>query len=215
MGNFLAGMAATLCVVGALIVGYLVGGGELGGDDSTEPTSQPQVRATVLGIRPTATPEPDPPTATPSPPAQAANVAALPDRTSCEEIYGTQFRSETERGFFFANCVPTTPTPEAAAVNQPSQPAQPAPPPQNRFTWGGSGGEYIAFSTSLCASGTVGYTVSGEYAGRSFCTQQRVAGMPPFTCPEGAFARVEEASSAGATIGEVFCIIPNDNSGGG
>ncbi len=44
---------------------------------------------------------------------------ALPDRTNCEEIRGTAYRSSTERQFFLANCltqtpptaVPTTPAP--------------------------------------------------------------------------------------------------------
>jgi hypothetical protein len=37
--------------------------------------------------------------------------AAAPDRTSCTEIDGTPYRSESEREFFFANCVGQTVTP--------------------------------------------------------------------------------------------------------
>jgi hypothetical protein len=67
-----------------------------------------------------ATEEPDedaPPTATaeiqPTP-------TPLPDRTSCDEIRGTQYRSVTEREFFLANCIivptvaPTTNAGDAA-----------------------------------------------------------------------------------------------------
>jgi len=49
-----------------------------------------------------AQPIPTRPPATPSP-------TALPDRTACNEIRGTAYRSERERQFFLANCL--TPTP--------------------------------------------------------------------------------------------------------
>lgn len=42
-------------------------------------------------------------TATPTVQAQATPTP-LPDRTSCEEIRGTQYRSVTEREFFLENC---------------------------------------------------------------------------------------------------------------
>ena len=221
MGNFLAGMAATLCVAVALVAGYVAGGGEFGrGSGGGEEASgaQPELRATVLNVRPTATPEP-PGQLEPTPPTQAATLPeepVEPDRTSCDEIYGTQFRSETEREFFFANCVPESQGGEAASEDTAAAPAQPQQAEQaapSRFTWGGSGGEYMAFSTTLCASGTVGYTVSGEYSGRSFCTQEGVPGVPPFTCPEGAHVEIQEATAGGAVIGEVFCIIPNGGGG--
>jgi len=32
-------------------------------------------------------------------------ATALPDRTSCEEIAGTQYRSTTERDWYRANCI--------------------------------------------------------------------------------------------------------------
>ena len=51
-------------------------------------------------------------TTRPPPPAVATQVAAratptrLPDRTSCDEIRGTDYRSEAERQFFLSNCRP-------------------------------------------------------------------------------------------------------------
>jgi hypothetical protein len=47
----------------------------------------------------------------------AANATAtrLPDRTTCAEIQGTDYRSTAERDFFRANCIATaTPTPSAS-----------------------------------------------------------------------------------------------------
>jgi hypothetical protein len=186
MQGFLAGVAAALCVVGALIAGYVLGGGSFGsGEEGTlpPPVTEPQVRATVLGIRPTPTQAPAAAPGAPTPTPAQASSATPPDSTS-------------------------TPQSADGVTTQPTQAAESAEPVQDRFTWGGAGGEYIAFSTTLCESGTVGYTVSGEYTGRSFCTQERVQGMPPFTCPEGAHAEVQQATAQGAPIGEVFCVIP-------
>ena len=47
----------------------------------------------------------------------------LPDRTTCEEIRGTSYRSETEQTFFLANCLPT-PVPTRPP---PAPPAVPGP----------------------------------------------------------------------------------------
>ena len=41
----------------------------------------------------------------------SATPAATPDRTSCTEIDGTPYRTESERAFFLANCVGETVTP--------------------------------------------------------------------------------------------------------
>jgi hypothetical protein len=50
-------------------------------------------------------------TATPGPGGAEATVAptALPDRTSCEEIRGTNYRSQAEREFFLTHCLTQTP----------------------------------------------------------------------------------------------------------
>jgi hypothetical protein len=235
MRNFLAGMAATLLVIAALGAGYLFGGGSFStgdGDGGDEPAAvEPALRATLLAIsetpEATATPTVPPitdvqPTPTSSDIASQTAGSGLPDRTNCDEIYGTQYRSEREKQFFLATCVEgAAGTTGATGATGATAPPAEAPPTEavapatntdsqanNRFTWGGSGGDYIAFSTTLCQSGTVGYTLTGEYTGRSFCTQSRVQGMPPFTCPEGAVAQVQEATSSGTVIGEVFCITP-------
>ena len=76
-------------------------------------------------------------TATSVPGVAAATVtptvaAALPDRTSCDEIRGTDYRSPAEREFFLANCILPTPTP-APATPTPSAtkpPAAPTPTPK-------------------------------------------------------------------------------------
>ena len=65
-------------------------------DDGTAESSNETIAAT-------ATPDPDSPTVTPTVRPQATPTP-LPDRTSCEEIRGTQYRSVTEREFFLANC---------------------------------------------------------------------------------------------------------------
>jgi hypothetical protein len=43
-------------------------------------------------------------TATP-PPAATATATVLPDRTTCEAIRGTEYRSDAERDFFRRNCI--------------------------------------------------------------------------------------------------------------
>ena len=53
-----------------------------------EPTAPPAATATALAEQM--------PTATPS---------VLPDRTDCEEIRGTEYRSASERQFFLQNCI--------------------------------------------------------------------------------------------------------------
>ncbi len=59
---------------------------------SAEDTNQQQQEQIVEITAPTVVV----PSPTPSP---------LPDRTDCEEIRGTQYRSESERTFFLANCL--------------------------------------------------------------------------------------------------------------
>jgi lipoprotein-anchoring transpeptidase ErfK/SrfK len=53
-------------------------------------------------------------------PTPAATSTALPDRTSCAEIRGTEYRSGSEREFYLAKCLPTpTPTPVVMATRAP------------------------------------------------------------------------------------------------
>jgi hypothetical protein len=39
------------------------------------------------------------------PPAATATATVLPDRTTCDEIRGTEYRSDAERDFFRKNCI--------------------------------------------------------------------------------------------------------------
>lgn len=49
-----------------------------------------------------------------------ATPTRLPDRTSCTEIQGTDYRSTAERDFYRANCIATaTPTPSASPSPSP------------------------------------------------------------------------------------------------
>jgi hypothetical protein len=65
-------------------------------DDGTAESAEEVVAAT-------STPDSDSPSATPTVRPQAT-ATTLPDRTTCEEIRGTQYRSVSEREFFLANC---------------------------------------------------------------------------------------------------------------
>jgi hypothetical protein len=65
-------------------------------DDGTAESANESIAAT-------ATPDSDSPSATPTVRPQAT-ATTLPDRTSCDEIRGTQYRSVSEREFFLANC---------------------------------------------------------------------------------------------------------------
>ena len=67
-------------------------------DSEAESSGGPTIAAT-------ATPDDDDPAVTSTPTVQPqATETPLPDRTSCDEIRGTQYRSVTEREFFLENC---------------------------------------------------------------------------------------------------------------
>lgn len=56
--------------------------------------------------------------------AAAATATRLPDRTTCTEIQGTDYRSTAERDFYRANCIataapPPSPSPSPAATRPP------------------------------------------------------------------------------------------------
>jgi len=69
--------------------------------------------------------------------ARAGRAAQLPDRTKCEEIFGTAYRSEDERRWFSENCstwsrsVGDVPEPETLAAPTPT-PGTTAPGPDGR-----------------------------------------------------------------------------------
>jgi lipoprotein-anchoring transpeptidase ErfK/SrfK len=70
------------------------------------PAQEPATPPAETPAAETQTPTPVPATPTP-----------LPDRTTCAEILGTEYRSTSEREFYLANCLPTaTPTPVATAT---------------------------------------------------------------------------------------------------
>ena len=63
-------------------------------DEGSETAAEATPRIVVTAaVQPSATPQP----------------TALPDRATCEEIRGTEYRSDGERDFFRTNCI--TPVP--------------------------------------------------------------------------------------------------------
>jgi predicted secreted Zn-dependent protease len=127
-------------VLGGAAIGVLVVGG--GGSSS---------QTTVVATQVSATPAPPAaPTDVPPTPEAAATAEVLPDRTGCDEIRGTDYRSESERAFFLGNCIS-----EAAPT---TQQASSSPPPL------ASGGSTEACTASVDiekAQSDVTYPVSG------------------------------------------------------
>ncbi len=75
------------------------------------------------------------PAAAPNATSQAGKTTAattpLPDRHDCNEIRGTQYRSDAERDFFQANCIAPPPT-EAPATPTSAPATTPSPGPTTR-----------------------------------------------------------------------------------
>jgi len=114
-----AGALAVIIAVAAIAAASLSGDGR---EKSSAPAGATTLSAEVGGAQPPATPAPPTPTPEPEP-------TSLPDRTSCEEIRGTDYRSEQEHQFFIASCIPTlAPVPPTSTpLPQPAGPAaQPA-----------------------------------------------------------------------------------------
>lgn len=94
------------------------------GDGDSSPPAVKAPAATSVPLTQPASPQPSPtdvpPTATP-----VTAAAPLPDRTGCEEIRGTPYRSDTEREFFLRSCAvqPTT-TSRQASIDLPDTPAE-------------------------------------------------------------------------------------------
>lgn len=84
---FVVGVLIHACILTAVFSG--------GGDDGGKKGDSPAITA------PSARPETSP---TPTP---------LPDRTSCSQIQGTNYRSEAERTWFLQNCTGGSATPLA------------------------------------------------------------------------------------------------------
>ena len=79
--------------------------------------TMPQPQGTEGALQPVSETEP---TATPQP------TVALPDRSDCGEIKGTEYRSADERQFYLANCLPT-PAPTAPPPAPPAIPGADVP----------------------------------------------------------------------------------------
>jgi lipoprotein-anchoring transpeptidase ErfK/SrfK len=91
--------------------------------NATAPVQQPPAVVSPTSVTSAAEVE------TPTP---AATSTPVPDRTSCNEIRGTEYRSSSERDFYLANCLPTpTPSPVVTATRAP--PAVPAERPGERW----------------------------------------------------------------------------------
>jgi predicted secreted Zn-dependent protease len=107
-------LVALLALGGATVAVF-----ELGGD-SRPPAAQvpPGPAATSLSSPPAA------PTEIPALPTPEGAQQPLPDRATCDEIRGTDYRSDSERDFFRTTCV-TAPTPvtQLPSVNLPASPA--------------------------------------------------------------------------------------------
>lgn len=106
MKNFLTGVAVTAALIAALGVTFAIGRGSGDGGGRL-----------VVADSPTSSPVPPTPVPTP-PPSPPPEPAVLPDRTNCNEIRGTDYRSPTERLWFLDNCKPpplVIRTPQATA----------------------------------------------------------------------------------------------------
>jgi serine/threonine-protein kinase len=134
----------------AAVLGFLLlnGGSDSdnGGAGAVAAGATPAATATVsLGIAPTAEPTPVP-----------------PDRTNCDEIRGTPYRSLAEQDWFNANCLPPAAAPTAIpAAAAPTEVPTPVPPPVVAPPVTASSYSVFGFSTSTTGTsdpppGTVG-----------------------------------------------------------
>lgn len=160
---------ALLLLIGVPIALIALASGGGGGDApqaaAIGPTSTPA--ELVYQIAPTATITPTgQPTSTPAPVTATAERKATPtprpaDRTDCDAIRGTAYRSTSERDWFLANCEESPGAPPPATDPGPSGPAPtvpPAPTPIPSFT----ASDAIALGTAwwLANEAPIGYTVS-------------------------------------------------------
>jgi len=115
-------LQVAITIVAALVLaGAAVGVFALGGDGSNPTVTQ--APTTVINLAsPTPAAKDAPPASTAAPPTPLPVPAtAEPDRSSCDEIRGTPYRSESERRFFLDNCVtqPVTEQQPALATGEP------------------------------------------------------------------------------------------------
>jgi hypothetical protein len=104
-GDNVALIAVIAFVFGVLLNGYIALS-VLNDGESSAATSSENENPIIVPSNPTAVPTP---TETP-----------LPDRSDCEEIRGTDYRSPTEREFFLANCLNVEPSPTVDPTELPA-----------------------------------------------------------------------------------------------
>lgn len=143
----LAGALAVVVAIAGLAAVFLTGDGEV--RTIAFPSATP-VRSAVAGaeqtatpVAPTATETVVPATVTPLPPTPTVEATAPPNRTSCDEMRGTDYRSGQEREFFIANCLPT-PAPVAPNV-APSAPELDAPAAELTTLTATIGGRWLIY----------------------------------------------------------------------
>ncbi len=107
--NAVLGAIGALLVAGAITAAFVLGGS---GEDSEPPQT---TQSTAVPTQPASVSSPTPrPAATVTP---RPNTTAPTDRSSCAEIKGTPYRSDTERAFYLANCAATTQSTGASPPN--------------------------------------------------------------------------------------------------
>ncbi len=133
-GGFMAGsgwekgfFAAAVLLIAGLAIGaiFMLASNAFGGGGGRKQVAagSPRSTATLLPARPTPTAiviaVPTPPTAAPT------------DRTTCDAIRGTDYRSDSERQFFEQNCLtPVDQPPSPDGGGPPAGPPSEPPPPQ-------------------------------------------------------------------------------------
>jgi hypothetical protein len=103
-GDSVALIAGVAFVLGVLLNGYIAL--SILDDGQTSSAATADENPIIVPANPTAEP-----TATGTP---------LPDRTDCEEIRGTDYRSPAERQFFLDNCLEVEPTPTVNPTELPA-----------------------------------------------------------------------------------------------
>ena len=167
---------AVLLLIGVPIVLIALASGGGGGNDAPQAAAigaTPTPAELVYQIAPTATITPTgQPTSTPAPVTATAERKATPtprpaDRTDCDAIRGTAYRSPSEHDWFLANCEEqsviapppaTSPEPSIPPATVPPAPS-PTPTPIPSFT----ASDAIALATAwwLANEAPIGYSVSG------------------------------------------------------
>ena len=196
-----AGALAVIIAVAAIAAASLSGDGR---EKSSAPAGATTLSAEVGGAQPPATPAPPTPTPEPEP-------VPLPDRTSCEEIRGTDYRSEGEHQFFVANCIPTPAplAPKSTPVPQPAgpaarPPATPMPSPQQRVITPTIEGWWFLLFEDLS-----GHTIRFDAGGKivAFQPPERAPGLSGTGSISGAAMTINATgfvTDAGATFSFAF-----------